>query len=225
MIRINLLGGPQKKRRGGGGLQLPDFSDLVAKVKDPLLIGAVVSWAVVLLVVGLVWVTQAASLGELRERHSSVQNEARRFRNLIAQKRRARDTRDSLVAELTAIREIDADRYVWSHVLEEVTKALPDFTWLVAMEPLAAPMADLADSAAPPPPVQFQIDGRTSDLSAYTRFVSQLTQSPWVGRAEFGAVQSVIEEERPIQAFTVTVTYRTADSAFIRTVPLTASVR
>ena len=224
MIRINLLPGPQKKRRAGAGFQLPDFSELTAKVKDPLLLGAVGAWAVVVLVVGFLWITQASALGDLRERQTTVQNEARRFRNLIAQKRRAQDTRDSLVAELEAIREIDADRFVWPHMLEEVTKALPDFTWLVSMDVLSTSMDDLADTTAPPP-VRFQIDGRTSDLSAYTRFVSQLAQSPWVRTAEFGAVQSVIEEDRPVQAFTVTVTYQTADSAYIRTVPLQASVR
>jgi hypothetical protein len=75
------------------------------------------------------------------------------------------------------------------------------------------------------PPVRFQVGGRTSDLGAYTRFVSQLTTSPWIRNAEFGAVQSVIELDRPVNSFTVTATYRVADSAFIRTVPVQQSVR
>ncbi len=223
MIRINLVPGPQK-RRAGGGLQLPSVSDILGKIKDPLLIGAIASWVVVLGIVGAIWFTQGRSLAELEARESDVQNEARRFRTLINQKRRESDTRDSLVAELNAIREIDSDRFVWPHVLEEVTKALPDFTWLVSLDVIAAPLDDLADSTVKPP-VRFTVNGRTSDLSAYTRFVSQLTSSPWVRTAEFGAVQSVIEEDRPVQAFTVTVTYQTADSAYIRTVPLQASVR
>ena len=223
MIRINLVPGPQK-RRAGGGFQLPSVSDLIGKIKDPLLLGAIASWVVVVGVVSALWFTQGGALAELEARESEVQNEARRFRTLILQKRRESDTRDSLVAELDAIREIDSDRFVWPHVLEEVTKALPDFTWLVSLDVIASPLDDLADTAVKPP-VQFQVSGRTSDLSAYTRFVSQLTSSPWVRTAEFGAVQSVIEEERPVQAFTVTVTFQTADSAYIRTVPLQASVR
>ncbi|MDH4044898.1 MAG: PilN domain-containing protein, partial [Gemmatimonadota bacterium] len=109
-------------------------------------------------------------------------------------------------------------------IMEEVTKALPDYTWLVSLQSAAATFDDLADSTAPPP-IRFAIEGRTPDLSAYTRFVSQLAASPWVRNAEFGAVQSVLEDERPVQAFSVTVTYMTADSAFIRLAPIQESVR
>jgi Tfp pilus assembly protein PilN len=223
MIRINLLPGGEK-RRGGTGFQLPAFGDLLGKVKDPLLLGAIGGWVVALIVVGVLHFPQAGALSSVREERTAVEAEARRFQTLIAQKKRASDTRDSLVVELEAIREIDSDRFVWPHILEEVTKSLPDFTWLVSLEVMAGQLEDPADSLAKPP-VRFQIDGRTSDLSAYTRFVSQLARSPWVRTAEFGAVQSVIEDERPIQAFTVTVTFQVADSSHIRTVPLQASVR
>lgn len=224
MIRINLLPGPQKRRGRRAGLSLPAMGDLLGKIKDPLLIGVVSAWLVVAVVVGVLYFTQSAALADLREQKRVVQNEMRRYNTLIAQQRRATESRDSLLAELEAIREIDADRFVWPHILEEVTKALPDFTWLVSLDVMAAPLDDLADSTAKPP-VVFQIEGRTSDLGAYTRFVSRLAGSPWVRSAEFGAVQSVLEDERTVQAFTVTVTYQTADSAYIRAVPLQASVR
>lgn len=225
MIRINLLpGGAQKRRRGGAGMQLPSFGDVLAKVKDPLLLGAVAAWVIGLAVVGVLYLGETGQRGQLQEQLDRVEREERRFRRMIAQKRRATGIRDSLVAELRAIRDIDQDRFVWPHVLEEVTKALPDFTWLVSLDASAQPaLEDLADSVARPP-VRFEIDGRTSDLSAYTRFVSQLTNSPWVQTAEFGPIQSVLEQDRPVQAFTVTVTYRQADPRFLRTVPLRASV-
>jgi len=38
-------------------------------------------------------------------------------------------------------------------------------------------------------------------------------------------VQAVLEDERPVQSFTVTVTFRSADSAFIRLAPIQESVR
>ena len=39
------------------------------------------------------------------------------------------------------------------------------------------------------------------------------------------SAQTVIEKERPVTAFTIRATYRQADSAYIRTVPLSESVR
>ena len=37
---------------------------------------------------------------------------------------------------------MDGDRYVWPHLLDEVTRALPAYTWLVDLGPaIAAPVA------------------------------------------------------------------------------------
>jgi Tfp pilus assembly protein PilN len=224
MIRINLLPG-QQKRKAGAKLQLgAGFKELAAQIRNPLLLGAVGAWVVALLVVVGLGTVTLRRLSGLREEHSRVEAEHRRYRNLIQQKRRAEALRDSLVAELQAIREIDSDRYVWPHVMEEVTKALPDYTWLTSLEAITPRLEEGVDSVVKPP-VRFTIEGRTSDLSAYTRFVSQLTSSPWVQNAEFGAVQQVMEQDRPVNSFTVTATFRVADSAFIRTVPVQQSVR
>jgi Tfp pilus assembly protein PilN len=224
MIRINLLPGPQKKRRGGAGFSFGSATELLAKIKDPLLIGVVVSWVVGLAAVAGLWVLQSRELTTVRDEHGRVQAEARRYTTLIREKRRAEQLRDSLVAEIDAIRAIDGERYVWPHILEEVTKALPDYTWLVSLQSVAVSIDEMTDTTAPPP-IRFAIEGRTPDLSAYTRFVSQLAASPWVRNAEFGSVQSVLEEDRPVQSFSVTVTFGTADSAFIRLAPIQESVR
>jgi hypothetical protein len=37
--------------------------------------------------------------------------------------------------------------------------------------------------------------------------------------------QTVVEQDRPVTAFTVTAHYRIADSVYIHTVPLTQAVR
>jgi len=224
MIRINLLPGPQKKRRGGAGFSLGSATELLAKVKNPLLLGVVGAWAAAIVIVGGLWVLQVRKLASLSAEHERVSAEARRYRTLIREKRRAEGLRDSLAAEIAAIRAIDEERYVWPHILEEVTKALPDYTWLVSLSSMAPTFDDMADSTIKPP-IRFAIEGRTPDLSAYTRFVSQLATSPWVRNAEFGAVQSVLEDERPVQSFSVQVTFMTADSAFIRLAPIQESVR
>lgn len=226
LIRINLLPGPARKKKGGGGrgLAMPDFKGLVGKIKDPALVAGGVIWIAAGLVLAFLWFGANATLAARQEQQQALETESRRFRTLIAQKRRAEALRDSLVAELNAIRRIDADRYIWPHIMDEVTKALPDYTWIVSLGMLATGAeADLANPDLVPP-VRFTIDGRTSDLSAYTRFVRQLSNSPWLTDVQFGAAQSVLEDEREIKAFTITATFRQADSAYIRTVPLRASV-
>jgi Tfp pilus assembly protein PilN len=224
MIRINLVPGPQKKRRGGPSFSFAAVGEMFAKVRNPLLLGVVGVWVVGLVLVGALWFLQSRQLSSLQAEQARVDVDARRFRTLLREKRNAERLRDSLVRELNAIREIDGERFVWPHIMEEVTKALPDYTWLVSLQAMAPAFEESPDSTVTPP-VRFSIEGRTPDISAYTRFVSQLAASPWVLNAEFGAVQSVLEDQRPVQSLSVTVTFRTADSAYIRTAPVQESVR
>ena len=224
-IQINLLGGPRKKK-ARVGLSLPNIGELIKGVKDPLLIGAVAAWIVVGGGVGYLFATMQAELAGLNEEATRARQEARRFSNMIAQKRRAERLRDSLEAELGEIRTIDSDRYIWPHVLEEVTKSLPDYTWLVGLNVVqAAPAVTTEGAPVGPVPVRFMIDGRTSDIGAYTRFLRNLANSPWVSNVVPGANRTVVEDDKALTAFSITATFRQADSSFIRTVPVSASVR
>ena len=226
MIEINLLPG-KKKKKAGAGLSMPDFSEIVGKIRDPLMIAAVGVWVIVLPVVGYTYFNESRNLADLNDEVDRVTVQARNFNTLIREKETLERLRDTLEVQLAAIREIDADRYIWPHIMEEVTKALPDFTWLNSLEFVPAATPDATEEIDPDyrPPVQFTIDGRTGDMGAYTRFLRNLGNSPWIGNVQAGATQTVIENDRPVIAFTITGTYQQADSAFIRTAPLQESVR
>ncbi len=219
-IEINLVPGARKKARGAG-LSLPDFGGIVARVKDPLLVGALAAWVLGVSAVGWMWYTQTSALSAMEPRLVDAQNAARRFGQIIAQKERQTILRDSLVIELDAIREIDGDRFVWPHIMEEVSKALPEFTWIVALDAVAVPEQLLEDGTVVPAPVQFTIDGRTSNIQSYTRFMTRLEDSPWFRNVGSTGTNTVIENERTVRAFQITGTYQVADSAFIRTLPVT----
>jgi len=225
-IEVNLLGGGKRQRkRGGGGMKMPDIAGLFAQVRDPLFIGAIAAVVAAVLFVGSLFTLQQAKLSSLEQESQQVRAEARRYSNLIAQKRQAERMRDSLVAELRAIRQIDADRYDWPHILEEVTRALPDYSWLVAVRSLATPPVIGEDSMPVTPPLRFLVEGRTSEIAAYTRFLRRMAASPWLTNVVEGAATTVVEEDKAIRAFSVTATFQPADSAFMRTVPVTQSVR
>jgi Tfp pilus assembly protein PilN len=244
MIEINLLPGKKPKAAGGGGpgfkLALPDFRAVFAQVKDPWLLGAIAAWVVVGGGGAALFITGRARLAAAESRLEAVKAEKRRYDIVIAQKRQAERVRDSLVAQINVIRQIDADRYTWPHVLDQVTKALPPYTWITQVQALGAqagattpappppagqpPAAAGADSLGPPP-VRVAIAGRTVDIQAYTTFLRQLAASPWFTDVTPAASQTVIEADRPVTEFTVTVSYRIADSVYIRTVPLVQSVR
>jgi hypothetical protein len=84
--------------------------------------------------------------------------------------------------------------------------------------------ASTADSNGPPP-VRFTVTGSTVDIQAYTTFLRQLAASPWFTDVMPASSQTVVEQDRPVTAFTVTARYRIADSVYIHTVPLTQALR
>jgi Tfp pilus assembly protein PilN len=254
MITVNLRPDLKRKRASRNPLQgvTESFRGLGAKVKDPLPLLVMGSWVGVLGFLGFVVVSTGRELGQLEPRLEQTRAENKRFKAFLTEKRHQEMIRDSLVAQIGVIRSVDGDRYVWSHVLDEVTKALPAYTWLTDMgadgvaarpsgmtprpapapapgSPAARKAKAAADSAAAAPvsrgPVAFTINGRTVDIQAYTKFLRQLEASPWITDVTPVSAQTVVEKERPVTAFSIKATFRDADSAYIRTVPLSQSVR
>lgn len=242
MITVNLRPGQKRKRAGNpfAGLLngLSGLRELGAKVKDPLLMGAVGAWVLVVTGLGLVYLNNVRQLYTLEPRLEQARSEHRRFKAFLADKRRQEKIRDSLLAQITVIRSVDGDRYVWPHLLDEITKALPAYTWLIDLgvtSPAPKPVTATApantggakaDSTADTtaPALAFQINGRTIDIQAYTRFLRQLEASPWIVDVVPVSAQTVVEKERPVTAFTIRATFSKADSAYIRTVPFSQSV-
>lgn len=224
MIEINLLPGPKRKKSSGPslGLSMDDLKAAFAKVKDPLLVSAVGSWAAGILLIAFFYVGDARRTAVLVEDSTRVEGEHRRFSALIAQKRKAEQLRDSLVKELGVIRMIDGERFVWPHILEEVGRSLPDYTWLIAIQPQGT---GTASPDGTPGAVRFGIEGRTTDIQAYTRFLRQLTSSPWLTNIVPGPTNAVVEQSRPVTSFSLTAEFRHADSAYIRTAPVTQTIR
>lgn len=235
MIEINLLPGKKKSAKGAGmSFSMPDFKGLIAQVKDPWLIGAIVAWVIVGGGGAALFITERARLAAAESRLENIKTEKRRYDIVIAQKRLAEKVRDSLFFQINVIRDIDADRYIWPHVLDQTTKALPPYTWITRVQSVSAIVAPgqgqtqpvtVEEDSAGVSQVRVSIDGRTVDIQAYTTFLRQLAASPWFTDVTPASSQTVIEADRPVTAFNVTVRYRIADSVYIRTVPLVQAVR
>jgi Tfp pilus assembly protein PilN len=232
MIEINLLPGQKRKTAGTSRLRIPDFRAVMTNVKDPWLLGAITAGLLVIGGNGALYLVNTARLARLDTVLRGVQAEKRRYDAVVAQKRQAERVRDSLAAEMAIIRSIDADRFIWPHLLDEITKALPAYTWLTtiqattgAVTSAAAPAAPAAADTTSSRDVRVSIDGRTVDIQAYTTFLRQLAASPWLADVMPTRATTVIEQDRPVTEFNITVRYRQADSLYIRTVPLVQSVR
>jgi len=239
MIAVNLRPGLKRKRAGSplAGV-LAGVKAFGSKVKDPALLVAVAAWLGVAGWLGFTWLTNTTELKALEPQLEQTRAEHKRFKTFLDQKRKQEQIRDSLLTQIITIRSVDGDRYVWPHVLDEVTRALPAYTWLVDMSPVAAPPPPPATAAqakdkdkkaqpvdSAPKSLSFQVNGRTVDIQAYTRFLRNLEASPWISDVQPVSAQTIVEQERAVTAFTIRARFKQADSAYIKTVPLSQSVR
>jgi Tfp pilus assembly protein PilN len=226
MINVNLRPGSRRAPSGrsftaGIGER---FRGLTSAVSDPLRLAAIAAWVVVAGFLGWTFFRSSTQLGQLEPRLEEVRAEHRRYQEFLAQKRREEAVLDSVVTQIRTIQQVDAERYVWPHVLDEVARALPTYTWLVDLAVSPADASMPVDSLAPPP-VVVQLTGRTVDIQGYTRFMRQLEASPWLGNVTAVSANTVVEQGRAITAFVVKAMYTRPDPNQIRTVPVAESVR
>ncbi len=244
MIEINLLPGAQKKgRRGGasGGIRSA-LAGIGTKVKDPYLVTAVACIVLAIAVVGVLSLRQSERATAMAVEEQKQTEDSTRFAAVLAEKRKAEAQRDSVMRQLAIIRSIDNDRFVWPHVMEEISRALPEYTWLVSVDQTSAPTTASEvrpkgpkDAKGPPKPagpplgeaetMKFRIVGNTVDIQALTRFMKLLEGSPFIQNVQLEKSLLTSVDGKDVTEFTLDAESRVPDSTAIRTVPLTLSVR
>lgn len=219
MIEINLLPGAKKKRGAkGAGFQMPDLKTLAASVKDPWLIACVAGWLLVAGAIGLFYMPRRSTIRSLEPQLAAAQREARRLEAVLRTKAETEAKRDSLLAQINVIRDIDRERYIWPHILDAVTRALPPYTWLDQMNNQAA-AGDTTTGG-----VGFQLTGKSADIQAVTRFVRNLEESPFLQNATAVSTAVVREQEHDVFTFVINVAYQQPDTTILTMQPLAASL-
>lgn len=219
MIAINLLPGAKRKRSAkGAAFAMPDFKAMAGLIKDPWLIAFVASWLLFGLLIVLIYMPRHRHLKELEPRLENAQREARRMQNIVTRRRQVEVRRESLLAQIAVIRDIDRERYVWPHIMEAVTRALPAYTWLDEMGFRAAGGEDSTGGTG------LQISGKSADIQAVTRFVRNLEDSPFLRNVATISTGTVSEQGRDVYTYVVTAQYVHPDSSLITMQPLSTTL-
>jgi Tfp pilus assembly protein PilN len=246
MIEINLLPGAGKKqsRRAGGGASIAAMaSGVVAKVADPFLVAAVLSVIVSAVAIGGAYWYQRAREVRLEGQLQTAEQDSIRYAAVIREKRRAESQRDSVVRQVELIRSFDNKRFVWPHLMDEVSRALPPYTWVVSITqtntqpvesaPPGGKPAKAGDKPAGPPPVDstsvpkvmFRLVGNTVDIQALTRFMKLLEASPFIENVQLEKSAIILVDGKEVTEFALTAAYQSPDASVIKTVPVSLSVR
>jgi Tfp pilus assembly protein PilN len=245
MIEINLLPGSKKAKRGGGGGGLPKLNfgvlaNIGGSLKDPFL--AIALGGVVIGLLGTGYQFQALSSRDaaLVEREQQAVQDSTRYAAVLKERQAAEAQRDLVNRQLAIIQAIDGERFIWPHVLDEISAALPPYTWLTNISQ-TSPVASIAsrDSLTGPAsrqgaaaaamaeqaPMTIRVVGKTVDIQALTRYMRVLESSPFLDGVNLVRSELAQEDSRDVTVFTLDLRYARPDSAAIRTEPLAVAVR
>jgi Tfp pilus assembly protein PilN len=156
MIEINLLPGDGKKKRRANstrGLKFEIrpadlFRGLADKITDKYMLGAIGAGALSAVLIAFMFIHQTAQASALDARVEKAVQDSARFSAVLTATANAEATRDSLYRQIAIIKSIDDTRYLWSHLMFEISNALPQYTWLTSISQVSPPRSAAASDSA-----------------------------------------------------------------------------
>lgn len=214
MIEVNLYpeGAKRKRRKGGGrrlSLKIPGLFPGGEGDRDPWLIAAFSVPILALLGVGILFMTQRGTARELEADFADATADSARLADLRilsdSLQRRNSENRD----RIALVRDLDENRFVWSHILDEIGDALPDYTWLTSVR-----------TSSPLPSLTIQMEGLAANPLAITAFVRRLQSSPYLSDVQILGSQQQQIEEVEAHGFTLMLTYSAPPDSVVRRLPI-----
>jgi Tfp pilus assembly protein PilN len=218
VIEVNLLPGGKKSAPKGDPLAF--FKNLRSRMssggggggaRDPYTLFFAAAAAIGIGYIGYTFMNVRGDREELNVRLEEERQDSIRYAAIIEQTNALTARRDLLAQRVEIIQGIDANRYVWPHLLDEVSGAVPEYLWL-------SEVVYNGDA-----PLTVRIAGRAGSIFAVTNFMRRLEASRFLRNVELQGTQQQPSEANPIdlvQVFEVLVTYEPPPLEELETVPL-----
>lgn len=215
MIEINLL--PDARRRSTP--RLPRLRSMSAdrtaharKPTDRWLLFAILAWLVGSLVAASMFFSTRDRRSGLEVAIEGARLDSARYAEMRAANELLLARQDTIAQKLEIIQEIDAGRYVWAHIVDEISRAIPPSTWLVSIAYLSV------EGTFDTP--RFAMDGRTRNTFALTRLMQDLEASPFIRNVTLLQTDQLREDEKRLYTFQLEAQFENAPPDRIETVPL-----
>lgn len=205
MIEVNLhpSGGKKRGKKGGGlsglSFEMPDFGDvqiLETVRSDPWNAAMIASFIVVPVVVLFLWLGQRSEAQDLQSQLDEALADSAEVADQLALNDSLSQRRQQIRSRVRVVRQLDQNRYVWPHLLDEISAALPRDAWLDAIK-----------QQSPLPDLQVQVMGIAGNPLIVTDYVRNLEQSPYIGQVQIVGTSKQVEDGVATQSFTLNVAY------------------
>jgi type IV pilus assembly protein PilN len=166
MIRINLLAVDRGvgKKKTVAAAAAPGVSSA-----QRVTIGAALILLSTIVFVGWWYWSLQTESRRLDEDIKRAEVEAQQLRSVLAQVQKFETEKARLQQRVSLIEQLRRGQTGPVHILDELSKALPDRLWLISMGQTGK---------------DFTLDGRTTSLTGVSDFVANLQASPWFGAVE-----------------------------------------
>jgi type IV pilus assembly protein PilN len=214
LIEVNLLPGGKKRRTRSFSFSLPKFGGGGGGGPDPYIMGCVVAGLIAVGYMAWAYMGIGSTRSELQVQLDEATQDSVRFADLIKRTNELTVRRDSIAQRVAIIQEIDAGRYVWPHIFNEIARAVPDYTWLISL-------VQVGDD-----PIQLRLNGRAGSNPAITAFMRNLEASRFLRTVRIERTQQVVSEDNPadlVYDFDLEFTYEPPGLDELETVPLFTS--
>jgi Tfp pilus assembly protein PilN len=197
MVRINLLSERDKKKKrvaAEPGRKLPRPPS-APSVPLPLLGGLLV----LLLLAGTVYLyfDQNRRVASLGERIDLARQDSTRYSRAITKLREIETSQSAIAQRIQAIQAVDQGRFRWPHIMDEISRALPENAWLTSV----STGAEAQGSG------RVEITGVTFSNLTLTQFMNNLESSPYLENVSLvGSTRSQVEGV-DVTSFTLVAAY------------------
>jgi Tfp pilus assembly protein PilN len=251
MIQVNLLPGSASKSQRRDFNISGMFAGVGSSISDKYLVSSVGTVSAVVLTVGFLFMGQSSRERTLVEREQRAMQDSARYKVVLQAKAKAEATRDSLYHQVAIIKSIDDSRFLWPHLLEEISNSLPQYTWLTVVtqtsappssafqdttrraaakdttgkskETLAAEKKARADSvlAEASRSTKFRIVGHTVDIQALTLFMKTLEASPFIQNVQLSRSDIALVDGKEVTEFHLEAESQKPPPFLVKTVAMT----
>ncbi|MDX1622721.1 MAG: PilN domain-containing protein [Gemmatimonadota bacterium] len=199
-VRINLVPGERRERRRRPGL--PSIPAPAAEwlPRSPSVVVGVLGLIVVLALVFL-YFEERSEVSEARAAIEEAEADSARLHSELVRVRSMEEAQERLAGRVEMLENVVEGRLYWIETMEVLSRVLPEYTWLRAID-----REDLG-------PDRMRISGATFSNAAVTEYMRDLESSPQLADVSLVGVSRAETDSISYQEFTIVADfedYRTA---------------